>query len=166
LEKEKLMDDLDKLIVEELRKNGRESYKKIAKKLNVSDGTIRFRVNRMIKANIIKISALVNPFIFKHSIAALIRMQLEKRNHIEAMEKISRLKGVVSVCNATGSYDLFVEVLLQSRDELNKFLVEDLSKIEGIKSTETSVYLDAINKWLEYPELKSSEHGVSSNHDT
>jgi len=71
LRKEKSIDNLDRLIIEELRKNGRESYKKIAKKLKVSDGTIRFRVNRMVKAHIIKISALVNPFSFEHYISAI-----------------------------------------------------------------------------------------------
>ncbi len=156
MKKDNIIDDLDIKIIEELKKNGRESYKKISKKLNVSDGTIRFRVNRLVKAKIIKISALVNPFTFEHSITALVRMLLEKRNHIEAMEKISRLKGVVSVCNATGNYDLLVEVFFDSRNALNKFLVEDLSKIEGIKSTETSVYLDAINKWVEYPTFSST----------
>jgi len=148
MKKKPVLDDIDRGIINELKKNGRISYKVIAKKLNVSDGTVRFRTNRMIKNNIIKISALLNPFVFEYNIVALVRMQLEKRNHIEAMEKISRLKGVVSVCNATGSYDLLVELFLDSRKELNKFLVEDLAKIEGIKSTETSVYLDAKNKWI------------------
>lgn len=147
--KDKLnLDDLDRSIINELEKNGRVSYKIIAKKLNVSDGTIRFRVNKMVRNNIIKISAMINPFVLEEGITALVRMQLEKRNHVKAMEEISRLKGVVSVCNATGFYDLQVEVFLESRKELNKFLVEDLSRIDGIKSTETSVYLDAIDKWV------------------
>ena len=143
------MDDLDRMIVIELQKSGRISYKDIAKKLKVSDGTIRFRTNRMIRGNILRITASINPFVFDNGIAALVRMQLERRNHKKIMERISQLKGVVSVCNATGQYDLLVEVFLESRKELNKFLIEDLSKIDGIKATETFVYLDAINKWIE-----------------
>ena len=38
-----------------------------------------------------------------------------------------------------------------SREELNKFLTEDLSNIDGIQSTETFIYLGAINKWIEMP---------------
>lgn len=137
------------MIVMELQRDGRASYKDIAKKLNVSDGTVRFRINRMIRENILRIKAEINPFAFENSIAALVRMQLEKRNQKRLMEQIARLKGVVSVCNATGHYDLLVEVFLESRKELNKFLVDDLSKIDGIKATETFVYLDAVNKWME-----------------
>lgn len=80
---------------------------------------------------------------------ALVGMQLEKRTYKKTMEKISQLKGVVSVCNATGRYDLLVEVFLDSQKELNKFLMEDLSRIGGINTTETFIYLDSINKWLE-----------------
>ncbi len=143
------MDDLDRKIIIELEKNGRTSYKDIAKKLKVSDGTIRFRTRRMIQKNILRITASVNPFSLEKSILALIGMELERRTHKKTMETISKLRGVVSVCNATGRYDLLVEVFLDSQKELNKFLMEDLSKIGGIKATETFVCLDAINKWVE-----------------
>ncbi len=145
------IDDLNQKIIKELQRDGRISYKEIAKKLKVSDGTIRFRTKRMIRKGLLKISASINPFAIETSITALVGMQLEKRTHKKTMERISKLKGVVSVCNATGQYDLIVEVFLDSRKELNKFLIEDLSRIEGIKTTETFVYLDAINKWIEIP---------------
>lgn len=148
-EKKLSLDDLDRKIILELQKNGRASFKTIAKKLMVSDGTVRFRVNRMIKKNLLRISALINPFYFENSITALIGMQLENRTQVETMKKISQLKNVLFVSNAAGHYDLFLEVFLESRKELNRFLFEELAKIEGIRSTETFVYLDALNKWIE-----------------
>lgn len=148
-EKKPALDELDRTIIAELQKNGRASYKTIAKKLMVSDGTVRFRVNRMIRKNLLRISALINPFYFEHSITALIGMQLENRTQVETMKKIAQLKDVLFVSNASGEYDLFVEVFLESRKDLNRFLFEDLAKIDGIRSTETFVYLDALNKWIE-----------------
>ena len=145
------IDDLDKRIIKELQQNGRMTYKSIARKLNVSDGTVRFRTRRLIQKKLLKVSASINPFLMETSIAALVGMQLEKRTHKQTMEKIAALEGVVSVCNATGEFDLLVEVLVDSREGLNKFLIEDLSRIEGIQSTQTFVYLDAINKWIEIP---------------
>jgi Lrp/AsnC family transcriptional regulator for asnA, asnC and gidA len=149
-----VLDKLDRQIISELQSNGRESYKTIARKLNVSGGTVRLRVKRMIKKNVLRISALLNPFLFEHSITALIGMQLENRPLRETMERILKLSGVLSVSNATGEFDLIVEVFLESRGELKRFLIEELTKIDGIKSTETFVFLDGLNKWVE---LKSSE---------
>ena len=142
-------DALDRKILFELQQDGRASYKDIAQKLNVSDGAVRFRVNRMIEKKVLRISALINPFSQEGYINALIGMQLEHRTQRQTMNEISKLKHVLNVCNSTGEFDLFVEVLLESREELNRFLFEELSEIDGIKNTETFVFLDALNKWVE-----------------
>ncbi len=144
------LDALDKKIIIELQHNGRTPYKDIAKKLKVSDGTIRLRTEKMIKSNFLRITASIDPFYFENSITALIGINVAKRSHAELMQKISNMSGVKSVCNATGRYDLFVEVFLDSREALKKFLVSDLSQIDAITFTETFVYLDALNKWVAF----------------
>ncbi len=144
------LDALDKKIIIELQHNGRTPYKDIAKKLKVSDGTIRLRTEKMIKRNFLRITASIDPFYFENSITALIGINISKRSHAEFMQKISKINGVKSVCNATGRYDLLVEVFFGSREALKKFLVSDLSQIGDITFTETFIYLDALNKWVEF----------------
>ncbi len=145
-------DAIDKKIVSELKINGRVSYKNIAKKLDLSDGTIRLRITRMIENNFLKISASINPFFYENSITAMIGMKLERRDHTIIMKKISELKGVTSVINLTGRYDILIEVFFNSREELRSFLVEDMDKVGRILSSETFIFLDAINKWVEFQE--------------
>ena len=147
-EKKLELDDLDNKIISQLQKDGRMSYKNIAKELGVSEGTIRFRSKRMIKHNILKITATINPFIFDNCIVAMVGMQLEKRNHRKIMDQLEKIAGVISICNTTGGYDLMVEVFFDSRNDLNRFLIDDLSRIDGIRSTVTFVYLEARNKWI------------------
>jgi DNA-binding Lrp family transcriptional regulator len=143
-------DEIDKKIVAELQKDGRVAYNVIAKKLNLSDGTIRLRTAKMIENDFLKISASVNPFFYENSITAMIGMKLERREHTRIMKKIGQIKGVTSVVNLTGRYDILVEVFFHSREELRSFLVEDLNKVGGILSTESFVLLDAINKWVAF----------------
>lgn len=145
------MDEIDYKIIKELQENGRRSYKEIAKKLKISDGTVRLRTERMIKENLIRIRALVDPFKFENGIYALIGINLERRGHAEKMKQISGLKGVVSVLNATGRYDLLIELFVRSKKELTEFLVTEISKVKGIQATETYVYLDGKNKWIPLP---------------
>lgn len=145
-----LPDDIDRQIIAELQKNGRASYKHIAGKLDLSDGTIRLRVGKMIAGGLLKITAQVNPLYFENSIAAMIFMTLEKRDHRQIMEKIVQMSGVKSVINSTGRYDIVAEVFFHSREELRSFLMEDLHQIGGILSSETFIYLDAIHKWMDF----------------
>lgn len=143
-------DDIDRQIIAELQKNGRTSFKDIARKLELSDGTIRLRVGKMIAEGLLKITAQVDPLYFENSIVALVGMSLEKRDHRQIMEKIVRMNGVKSVINSTGRYDIVAEVFFHSREELRFFLMEDLNKIGGILSSETFIYLDAIQKWVDF----------------
>lgn len=142
-------DHIDKAIIKALQKNGRESYKNIAKELDVSDGTVRLRVEKMIKNNYLKISASVDPLFFENCIMAQIGINLEAPANTEVMEQISRFKGVQSVNNVTGRYDLVIEVFVDSRKELRQFLVEDLGTISGVSGTESFVFLETFNKWAE-----------------
>ena len=147
-EKKLQLDDVDRHIVRALQENGRASYKTIARQLGVSDGTVRFRTERMVRQGFLKISARVDPLYFENSIAAQVGVNLEKRANREIMEAIADLNGVQSVVNVTGRYDLIIEVCAESRDALRRFLVEDLSTIPGISSSESFIFLEAINKWV------------------
>ena len=142
-------DHIDRSIVKALQKNGRESYKNIAEALNVSDGTVRLRVEKMIKNGYLKISASVDPLFFENCIMAQIGINFKVPANKETMEKISRFKGVQSVNNVTGRYDLVVEVFVNSRKELRQFLIEDLATVGGISETESFVFLETINKWAQ-----------------
>jgi DNA-binding Lrp family transcriptional regulator len=64
------------------------------------------------------------------------------------MDWLSKLNGVVSVRNATARYDLSVKLFVRSQKELSEFLVNEISKVRGIRVMETFVYLDGINKWV------------------
>lgn len=145
-----MFDELDRKIIQELQEKGRRPFKEIAKKLKVSDGTVRLRTEKMIKEGLINIKALINPFKFEHQIFVLVGINLERRGHVEKMKQISKLKGVTSVMSTTGRYDLFVELYLDSKKELMEFLLNEISKVEGIQATETFVYLDGLNKWVTY----------------
>jgi len=141
-------DLLDEQIISALSRDGRISFKEIARALGVADGTVRSRATRLIESGLIRVSAMRNPFAQEGGLNALVGMELEKRTHRRTMEQIAALPGVLSVANVTGSYDLVVEVYLPSRDALNSFLFEELAAVDGIRSTETFVLLDAINKWV------------------
>lgn len=145
------LDDLDESILSALATDGRAPFKEIARSLGVSDGTIRARFSRMVEAGLIRVAVLRNPFARDRCISALVGMELEKRTHRATMEQIASLPGVLSVANVTGGYDLVVELFLPSRDALNTFLFEQLAAVDGIRSTETFVLLDAINKWVPLP---------------
>ncbi len=143
------IDDLDKKIILELQEDARRQFKIIAGKLKVSEGTVKNRVERLINRDILKLEARVNPFALPSRISAIVGVNLKERDHEEKIKEIERIPWVTSVWNATGRFDLFFEVMVDSLNALNDVLFrKDLKKIGGISYTETFVILSSNSKYF------------------
>ena len=142
------IDELDRKIILELQEDARRLYKDIAKKLKVSEGTVRNRVGRLVDNGILVLQARVNPFVLPHKISALVGVRITGPEHEETMERIARIPCVTSIWNATGRYDLFFELMVDSLEDLNEVLFyQVLTKIRGVSYTETFVTLSSKTKF-------------------
>ncbi len=143
------LDNIDREIILELQKDARRQYKLIAKKLNVSEGTIKNRVTRLINRGILKLEARVNPFALPNQISAIVGVNLKERNHEEKIKEIEKIPGITSVWNAAGRFDLFFEIMVDSLNSLNDILFrKGLKEIGGISYTETYIILYSNTKYF------------------
>lgn len=139
-----ILDSINKKIINHL-KDGRISYKKIAKELSIAENTVKARIQKLKETGIIDITTLVNPEVAKGHTIVYMGIQLNHLMLEETAERISKLKGVISSSVVTGRYDLFVVVHLDPDYSLLDFLSQQLSKIEGITVTETFIVFKSFN---------------------
>ena len=143
------LDNIDRKIILELQKDARRQFKVIAKKLKVSEGTIKNRVTRLINRGILKLEARVNPFALPNQISAVVGVNLKERNHEEKIKEIEKIPGITSVWNAAGRFDLFFEIMVDSLNSLNDILFrKGLKEIGGISYTETFIILYSNTKYF------------------
>jgi len=135
-----ILDDLDFAILSCLQEDGRMSFTVIADKLNVSIGTIRTRFNKLIEDGTINIIGRVDPekvgFRSYAHIAVYVRPATLKE---KVAQKIAKLSEVSFLAMTSGDYDLEVDVMCRDNDHLVQF-VNELSKIEGVYQTKTTIY--------------------------
>ncbi|AEJ20019.1 Lrp/AsnC family transcriptional regulator [Gracilinema caldarium] len=128
---------------------GYENNNTIARKLGLSEGTIRARIKRLREANVMQIRALINPEVLDNKQLALIAMRVAESRLLETKaEEVARLPNVLSVSIASGRYDLIAEVLVDSNRGLVRFLTEELSGVEGVISSESFLMLKSYNKFV------------------
>jgi Lrp/AsnC family transcriptional regulator for asnA, asnC and gidA len=145
----KNIDALDRKIILALQEDARSPYKDIAVKLKVSEGTVKNRVTRLLNRGVLKLEARVNPFALPNRISAVVGVNLKGRNHEKKIEEIEKIPGITSVWNATGRFDLFFEIMVDSLNSLNDVLFrKDLKRIGGISYTETFVLLYSNTKYF------------------
>ncbi|MEW6239696.1 MAG: Lrp/AsnC family transcriptional regulator [Chloroflexota bacterium] len=140
------LDEIDRQVIEALRKDGRAAFTQIAESLNVSPGMIRLRYNRLVEQGYLKVAAITNPLRMGYKTMAMIGLRVDGSKLLEAAEKISRLDEVIYLVVASGRFDLFAEVVCRDHDHLLEFLGSKLSTIDGVRESESFMHLKIVKE--------------------
>ncbi len=138
------MDTTDIAIITELR-DGRTSFKIIAERLNLAEGTVRNRFRKLKKKGILEVAGLVDPEALPDHSVVMIGVQVRDMDLVKKAEEFSKLRGVISVCVVTGRFDLIVTVMLAKDFTILRFYTEEAIKISNIRSVETFVVYKSFN---------------------
>ena len=136
------LDPVNRRVIEILQREGRTPFTSIARELGISEAAVRARVQRLTDAGVLDVVAVTNPLKLGFDVMALVGVQ--------ANSDLGRVADVVSewaetsyVVITSGSYDLLVEVVCEHNRHLLD-VVQRLREIDGVKSTETFMYLDMV----------------------
>ena len=140
-----LLDDTSKAIIEQLQKDGRRSYAAIGKAVGLSETAVRQRVQRLTEAGVMQVVAVTDPLELGFDRQAMIGIKAE--GSLEPIaDELSKMDEVEYVVITAGSFDLLAEVLCESDEHLLQVLSERVRRIEGVKATETFVYLKLVKQ--------------------
>jgi Lrp/AsnC family transcriptional regulator, regulator for asnA, asnC and gidA len=150
------LDNLDIEIVQFLHKDGRMPFTEIAKKVGMSEATIRSRVQRLTSSGAITIQAYLNPNKLGFRSIALVELKMVDLDRAKAIaaELVDR-DSVSYVALVAGSYDLFVEVSYDTNEGLFDFLAALRAK-SGVINCETTIVLKLLKTQYSF-QIKSTK---------
>jgi DNA-binding Lrp family transcriptional regulator len=140
------LDKLDRQIIALLQRDGRMANVEIARELGVAEGTVRKRLERLAESGIIHITAVVNPSVLTAATPVFVGMEVELQRLDEAAAELAAMPEILRVAIVAGEYDIIVEAVLSSTDQLLPFLRDRLGVVPGVKDTETFQVLE-LAKW-------------------
>ena len=135
------MDNTDLAILSILSKDARRSFTDIANVLDVSEGTVRNRVSRLLEKRTIQLVGLIDPNQLGYDAPAMIGVTVQSNLLEKAATEIAQFPEVSYLVMSSGEYDLMVEVLCRDREHLADFLNQKLRQVEGILQTKTFMIL-------------------------
>jgi Lrp/AsnC family transcriptional regulator for asnA, asnC and gidA len=141
------IDALDQGIIEALQANGRESFRRIADRLGVSEATVRARYTRLSADDILQVVGVTNPLGLGFE-QALVGIKTAGSPQPVADEIASWIEADYVVVTA-GQYDLVVEVVAADRRGLLE-ITNRMRALEGVVSTETFLYLDLVKQLYDW----------------
>ncbi|NBU35104.1 MAG: winged helix-turn-helix transcriptional regulator [Bacteroidetes bacterium] len=138
------IDKLDHQILSILMRNVKIPYTEIAKKLQVSGGTIHVRMKKLEESGIVNGYHLsVNPEKLGYDITAFLGIYLDKSSHYtSSIEGLNKINEIVSAHYTTGLYNIFTKVICRDTNHLRDVL-HAIQEIPGIQRTETFISLEA-----------------------
>ena len=137
-----ILDSLDEQIVRLLGQDARQNSETLAKQLKLSAATVRRRLRKLIRSDLLRIVGVVEPARFGFPLLAVITLNLVHDKVELAMEELSKRPEVRFVSTITGQYDMIVIARFRSTDCLSEFVTKELAKLEGIRDSETFICLE------------------------
>ncbi len=145
-------DSLDWKIIALLNEDGRLPSAEIARELgNVSARTVTNRMNALKEHGIINIRAVVNPEMVGYMVMADVLVEVEPGRVRDVAYQAAEFPQISYVACATGESDVSISLRVRSIEELFDFVTEKLSKIPGVRRTQTYLLplkIKDLDTWL------------------
>lgn len=138
-------DDISKQIIEQLQEDGRRSYSDIAKVVGLSEAAVRQRVQKLTESGTVQIVAVTDPLQLGFFRQAMIGIRVSGDSR-QVAALLADMPNVDYVVLTAGSFDILVEVVCESDDDLIELLNAEIRQLPGVVRTETFVYLKLVKQ--------------------
>lgn len=157
----KPLDALDRKIVRTLQSDGRISNVELARRVNLSPPAVHARIRRLEEQGyIIGYRGMVRREYLGYDMLCFIHIGL-KLTSAEQIEKVrstvADMPEVLECHHITGDFDYLVKVVVRNRQDLDHFVTNRLTPIDGIERIKTSLVLTEIKNTTQIPVLPEGE---------
>ncbi|GHD06485.1 Lrp/AsnC family transcriptional regulator [Zhihengliuella salsuginis] len=134
-----VQDGISRAIIEELQRNGRQSYAAVAKEVGLSEAAVRQRIQKLIDAQVMKIVAVTDPMQLGFTRQAMVLIK-SHGDLTATADRVAELANVDYCLVTAGRADIMAEVVCTDDDDLLE-TINTIRQIEGVASSETLTYL-------------------------
>ena len=146
----KKLDRLDCKLIRVLQTDGRMPNNAIAQELGISEYTVRRRLKRLLDDGIIRIVAVAKPIDLGFEIAGNLKIHIDLKKTKRVLENLKKIDSLIYVALTTGGTDVDADFIVRSLKEFNDLIFQQISKIDGVLSTDTSLLVDIVKDKYEW----------------
>jgi DNA-binding Lrp family transcriptional regulator len=133
------MDDLDREILNQLRRDARTPYTEIAEEVGTSEGTVRNRVNRMTEDGVIERFTVTTR---TGNVKAMVEISVDMNvDTNEVSDRLAEWSEVDFVWQVSGEEDIVLVVDCVDTRAVNE-LISRAREVEDVEETKTRLILD------------------------
>ncbi len=140
------LDETDRSILNLLIQDAKMPYTEIARKINVSGGTVHVRMARLEELGIVQGATLRLDYQkLGYGVSAFLGIFLLKSSeYTSVVRQLREIPEVVGIHFTTGAYGVFARLMCRDTQHLRDVLHDRIQPIEGIERTETLISLEEV----------------------
>lgn len=132
------LDVIDRQIVALLSEDGRISSAEMTRRIgHVSERAVRYRIERLVRAGVIKVTAIVNPQAVGYRVTGDVIIEVAPGMLQTVAEQLCGLDNISYVAGSLGDGDLSAQVYARDTEDLLRFVDEVIGKVRGVSRTRT-----------------------------
>jgi DNA-binding Lrp family transcriptional regulator len=144
----KVIDDVDRKMIKIFHKDGRKSYRSIAKQLDISIGTVHNRIEKLVKSGIIeKFAPVIDHEKLGYSLTTIIGVKVKGGVLKNWEDRTAYHKNVLCMYDVTGEFDAILITRFKDTKELDQF-IKALLKEPDVQRTYTQTVLNIVKEDL------------------
>jgi DNA-binding Lrp family transcriptional regulator len=140
------LDDTDRLIVAELRADGRLSMRALAARVHLSRANVYARVARLQRDGVITgYTALVDPVRYGYGLSAYVYLDIAQRSWKAVRRQLLNIPEVDHVALVSGEHDILVRVRTDDAASLRDVVLTRLQEMPEIRATQTVLIFEELD---------------------
>jgi len=139
-----ILDEVDHKIIKSLFEDARISNRKLAAKLDVTEGTIRGRVKRLEDENLIRFTAVTNIENLNTPQLVHLGIHVEQNLTQKIIDDLVAMREINVVIKTFGRFDILAMALFDSLSDAHKIASNKIYALKGVRHVETISIVDII----------------------
>lgn len=156
------LDEIDRALVREIQSDARQTNVALAKKVGLTEGAVRRRIENLLSSGAFRIVAVGEPEALGLRTHAVIGLRVDLSRLETLASRLAAMRELSYVYETTGAYDILVVGFFASNDQLREFLMRKLATLEGVVSTDTYLVMRTVKRsfrWGEATDEKPASDG-------
>jgi DNA-binding Lrp family transcriptional regulator len=139
------LDETDRLIVEELRADGRVSMRTLADRVHISRANAYARVARLERDGVITgYAALIDPVRYGYALSAYVYLDIAQRSWKSVRGQLLGMPEVDHVALISGEHDILLRVRARDAVSLRDVVLTRLQEIAEVRATQTVLIFEEL----------------------
>lgn len=149
------LDETDRAILDQLQRSGRLSNAELAKHVHLSPPAVHTRTRRLEREGYIRgYAALLDPQRVGIEMVCFVHLTLQRHQPGEVgaiSTAVCRMPEVLECHHVTGEHDFILKIAVRNRQDLERFIIEELTPIPGIARVHTGIVLREVKSTTVLP---------------